>query len=458
MPGHDPSRPVQTVSVVGLGKLGAPIAACFAHKGYRVIGVDANPQTVRLINEGQAPVFEPRLQELIRANHDRIFATEDYETAVLESRITFVVLPTPSDEYGGLSLRYLQAACEQIGEILRNKNYHLVAVTSTVLPGATENELRPILEARSRKHCGRDFGLCYSPEFVALGSVIRDLLNPDFILIGESDPQAGERLVSFYQTICDNPPHIARMNLVNAEITKLAVNTFVTTKITFANMLARICERLPGADADVVTTALGLDTRIGGRYLKGAIGYGGPCFPRDNLAFSFLAQRLGTSAVLAEATDRANREEACRLAALVKSKRPQGGAVGILGLAYKPDTDVVEESQGLLLAQALVAESIPVIAYDPAALDKAKRVLGGSVRFAGSSEACVKEADVLVITTPWEAFRHLDPELLRRHGTPRVLIDCWRILDPDSIGLVVDYVALGVGTQSHEAKTSNPLK
>ena len=458
MQGNNLSRDIQTVSVIGLGKLGAPIAACFAHKGYRIIGVDANPQTVRLINEGQSPVFEPRLQELIQASRNKFIATQDYDEAVLASDITFIVLPTPSDEQGGFSLCHVLPACERLGKVLRNKDYHLVVLTSTVLPGATENEVRPILEAHSRKRCGSGFGLCYSPEFVALGSVIRDLLNPDFILIGESDPQAGERLASFYQTVYENQPPVARMSWVNAEITKLAVNTFVTTKITFANMLARICERLPGADADVVTTALGLDTRIGGRYLKGAIGYGGPCFPRDNLAFSFLAQRLGAPAVLAEATDRANREEVCRLATLVKSKRAETGTIGILGLAYKPDTDVVEESQGLLLAQALVAEGIPVIAYDPAAMEKASRILGDSVRFARSPEACVREADVLVITTPWEAFRHLEPELFRRHSTPRVLIDCWRILDPASIGLVVDYIALGVGTQSHEPATYNPLK
>jgi len=449
MQGDNLSSDARAVSVLGLGKLGAPMAACFAHKGHRVIGVDTNPETVRLINEGRAPLYEPRLQELIQANRNKIIATENYEEAILSSDITFILLPTPSDKHGGFSLCHVLAACERLGKVLRNKRYHLVVLTSTVLPGATENEVRPILEAHSQKRCGSGFGLCYSPEFVALGSVIHNLLNPDFILIGESDPEAGERLASFYRTICDNQAPVARMNSVNAEITKLAVNTFVTTKITFANTLARVCERLAGADADVVTAALGLDARIGGKYLKGAIGYGGPCFPRDNLAFSFLAQQLGAPAVLAEATHHANREEVYRLASLVRTKNPKGGTVGILGLAYKPDTDVVEQSQGVLLAQALAAEGIPVIAYDPAAMNNTRRLLNGSLRLAESLEICVKQADVLVITTPWEVFRHLEPALLRRDGKPRVLIDCWRILNLEIIGSVVDYTALGVGAQFH---------
>jgi len=458
MQGDNLSSDARAVSVLGLGKLGAPMAACFAHKGHRVIGVDTNPETVRLINEGRAPLYEPRLQELIRANRNKIICTENYEEAILSSDITFILLPTPSDKHGGFSLCHVLSACERLGKVLCNKRYHLVVLTSTVLPGATENEVRPILEANSQKRCGSGFGLCYSPEFVALGSVIHNLLNPDFILIGESDPEAGERLASFYRTICDNQAPVARMNAVNAEITKLAVNTFVTTKITFANMLARVCERIAGADADVVTAALGLDARIGGRYLKGAIGYGGPCFPRDNLAFSFLAQQLGARADLAEATHHANREEVHRLASLVRSKNAKDGSVGILGLAYKPDTDVIEESQGLLLAEALVAARIPVVAYDPAAMNNARHRLNGSLRFAESLETCVKEADVLVITTPWEAFRHLEPALLRRPGSRRVVIDCWRILDLEIVGSVVDYIALGVGAQCHEAKTFGPLK
>ncbi len=313
------------------------------------------------------------------------------------------------------------------------------------MPGATGTVVREMLEHSSGKKCGVDFGLCYSPEFVALGTVIHDFFNPDFLLIGESDSLSGDILAQLYRDVCNNHPPIARMNFVNAELTKLSVNTFVTTKITFANMVARICERLPDADVEAVTSALALDHRIGGKYLKGAIGYGGPCFPRDNLALGALARELGVPAVLAESTDRANRSEVGKLAALVRSKNPSSNTVGILGLSYKPETNVVEESQGLLLAKALSAETVDVIVYDPAGMENARKVLPDSVRFASSIEECIRESRVIVITTPWKEFRRLSDETLSSGGVPRVLIDCWRLLNPPPSIRSVEYIQLGKG-------------
>ena len=434
------------ISVVGLGKLGAPLAACLAYRGYQVTGVDLDRNKIQSVNAGIPPVFEPGLKELLQSSHARLTATDDCEEAIRNSEATFVLVPTPSDAQGGFSLRYVIPVCERIGDTLRKKpTYHLVVLTSTVLPGATANEVRPILEKHSGKRCGEGFGLCYSPEFVALGSVIHDLLNPDFILIGESDLHSGDMLASLYRGLCENDPPIARMNFVNAEVAKLSVNTFVTTKITFANMLARICERLPGANVDVVTSALGLDSRIGGKYLKGAIGYGGPCFPRDNLALASLARRVDSVATLAEATDSVNRQEVRRLAKLVESRLPINGVVGILGLAYKPNTDVVEESQGLLLAQSLLAGGVSVTVYDPAGMRNAQRVLDSSVVFAESAEECVQAADVIVIATAWEEFKRLSATSLGRNSTRRVLVDCWRLLDPRTHGAIVEYLPLGVG-------------
>jgi UDPglucose 6-dehydrogenase len=235
------------------------------------------------------------------------------------------------------------------------------------------------------------------------------------------------------------------MNIVNAEITKLAVNTYVTTKISFANMLARICERMSGADVDVVTAALGKDARIGPRYLKGAVGYGGPCFPRDNMALSYFARAIGMNASLAEATDEVNRRQVPNLVEVVKSHLPEEGKVGVLGLTYKPDTNVTEESQGVLLVEALRRQGISVTCYDPGArfLDTAKEFEGFTS--ADTLKECIAASDVIVITTPWEEFGNLDPELLAREGSPRVVIDCWRILDPAKVGNYATYRALGIG-------------
>ncbi len=434
------------ISVIGLGKLGAPLAAVLASKGHEVIGVDVDERPVHLINQGKAPVYEPGLETLIRASQKRLSATGDYRLAVSTTDATFIIVPTPSDESGSFSLRYVLAAAESIGRALRHKEgFHLVVLTSTVMPGATGGEVLPTLERASGRRCGRDFGLCYNPEFIALGSVIHDMLNPDFVLIGESDPRAGDMLADIYRNLCDNDPPIARMNFINAELTKLAVNTFVTTKISYANMLAEICEHLPGADVDTITSALGLDSRIGRKYLKGATGYGGPCFPRDNLAFIHLARRLGVQAVLAEATDRLNRAQVARLAEIVLSRLPGGGRVGILGLSYKPNTNVIEESQGVELARYLLARGIPVVLYDPAAMDDARAVLGDNAIFASSAAECVRQADVVVLATPWEEFRAIAPSQLNYTNGRPVLVDCWRILDRRQYEAVADYVGLGIG-------------
>jgi UDPglucose 6-dehydrogenase len=443
------SNETLSISVVGLGKLGAPLAACFAAKGFQVIGVDLNLPRIQAINRSQALEFEPGLQEFLIAGKERLTATLDIEAAVLASSMTFIVVPTPSAPDGGFSLRHVLPICDAIGRALRTKvGFHLVVLTSTVMAGATGGAVRSSLEQSGRKLCGRDFGLCYSPAFVALGSVIRDFLNPDFLLIGESDPHSGEMLALIYKQICENNPPVARMNFINAELTKLAINSFVTAKITFANMLARMCERLPEADVDVVTWGLGLDTRIGRKYLTGAIGYGGPCFPRDNMALAALARQTRVPAALTDATDRTNRQGVRWLAALVRSKMRDGGTVGILGLAYKPNTNVIEESQGVLLAETLISEGVPVVAYDPAAMNNARQVLNGPIRFADSLEACVQQADVLLITTPWDAFRKLLPEVLRVRTTALVLIDCWRILDREGVGAPIDYIALGIGPKT----------
>lgn len=434
----------RAVSVVGLGKLGLPLAACLASKGFNTIGVDLDADKVDATNKGIPSVFEPGLEELLKSSHQHLSATQDIQEAVLGSEVTFIVVPTPSEPEGGFSLEYILAACDSIGRALRSKDaFHLIVLTSTVMPGATQGSVRPALEKASGKRCGMDFGLCYSPEFIALGSVIRDFLNPDFLLIGESDTSAGDALESLYAQVCDNSPQVSRMSFVNAELAKLAVNTFVTTKITFANMLARICEQLPGAQVDTVTSVLGLDSRIGPKYLKGAIGYGGPCFPRDSVALATLGTRIGAPVLLAEATHKANQEEVHRLADLVTSMLPPSGVVGILGLAYKPDTDVVEESQGLLLAQALTELGISTVAYDPAALGATEHVLGDSIRYATSATECAQESDVLVITTPWEEFKHIPPQALARRSAPRVVVDCWRILDRQKYEHLVEYIPLG---------------
>lgn len=430
-----------SISIIGLGKLGSPMAAAFASRGYRVIGLDINSDFVRLLNQGKAPVFEPQLSEYLSANRERISATQDYREAVLKSEITFIIVPTPSKDDGGFSTKYVIEAGKQIGEALKEKpNYHLVVLTSTVAPGATEKDLLPVLEEYSGKKCKRDFDLCYNPEFIALGNVISGLLEPDFVLIGESSQKGGEILENFYKGLCQKNPPIKKMSIINAEITKIALNTYVTTKISYANMLAELCEKIPGANVDVVTDALGCDSRIGHKYLKGALGYGGPCFPRDGRALIYTAEKFGISLPIAKATDEINQRQVPRLVKKILNFLSENGRVSILGLSYKPDTDVIEESQGLEIAKILSEKKIPVTVYDPAAMKNARQILN-NIAFANSLKESVENSDIVLLTIPCKEFKEIEPDWFKPGA---ILIDCWRMLDPQKYGERVKYIGLGI--------------
>ena len=416
--------------VVGLGKLGAPLLAVLAKGGLEVCGLDRNPDAVAMLAAGVAPVAEPGLQQLLCEHAARLRATSDWRDAIAGSEATWLLVPTPSGADGAFRNDHLLEAIEELGRVLKSRpGYHLVIVTSTVMPGSVGGPLRERLEAASGKRVGRDIGLCYNPAFIALGSVVEGLLRPDFVLIGESDPRAGAMLEGLWRRVVGATVPIARMNLVNAELTKLAVNTYVTTKISFANMLGEICDNLAGADVDVVTAALGRDSRIGGKYLRGATGYGGPCFPRDSLAFAAMASRLGSQADLASATHAINERQLDRLAAIVLDRTAAGERVAVLGLAYKPDTPVIEHSQGLLLAAALERAGRRVVVHDPLALDAARPALGPAVEFAASPAATVAAAAAVVVTIPCAEYRAFFAGWAGASPT-RFVVDCWRLVDP----------------------------
>ena len=422
-----PPLPETAVSIVGLGKLGACMAAAMASRGVRTLGVDVNAEAVTNVQRKIAPVFEPGLAEMMASCDGLLDATMDVAAAIQRTNMTFVVVPTPSNAQGAFSLEYVCAAMEPIGRALRDKSvWHTIVVTSTVLPGSTDYVVKPLLEKASGKRCGTDFGLCYSPEFIALGSVLRDFLNPDLLLIGECDPSAGQQLAAFYRDALKIDAPAVRMAPVNAELTKIALNTYVTTKITFANMLAELCEQLPGGDVDAVTEALGLDRRIGAKYLTGALGYGGPCFPRDNSAMATLLDAMGVSSRLPSTVDWLNRSLPGRVVSMVEELAPSPRRIAVLGLAYKPHTNVVDESQGIAIARQLAGKGFTVTVFDPVAMDSAKGVLGESVQYAPSVAECVREAVIVVIATGWTEFAAIlqQTETL----TPRpLIIDGWRL-------------------------------
>ncbi len=442
-----------SLSLIGLGKLGMPLAACFASRGFNVICFDSNPAVCEKVTQAIAPVFEPGLQEMMARSSGKIRTAVSYKELISGSSITFIVVPTPSERTGALSITHVLNCIKRIGTALQPKSdYHTVVLTSTVLPGDIDQKIIPALERSSGKKNGIGFGFCYNPEFIALGNVIEGILNPDFILVGESNSKSGDILEGFWRQVCPKPVPLVRMNCVNAEIAKISLNAYVTTKISFANMLSEMCEKLPGSDVEVVTKAIGLDSRIGKKYLKGALPFGGPCFPRDNQAFIHSASLLSVVAAIPKATIAVNERQRARLLGKIATYAKKGKTVGILGLAFKPETDVVEFSPGIDLAEQLVKKGKSVAVYDPLAMGNAKRLLASKVTYAASVEECVQLSDIVVLATPCKEFAEIRPNDLKRKGFRVVLFDCWRILDASAYAEVADYVTIGRGSLESRAR------
>lgn len=415
------------------------------------MGVDVDRSKVDALNGGDCPIDEPKLRETIRANRHRLHGTMDHSDAVRGSDISFVVVPTPSDSSGAFSLKFVLQAMKELGNAMKGKtSRHMIVLTSTVMPGSMAGSVQPALETASGMKCPDDFGLCYNPEFIALGDVIRGMLKPDMILIGESDSTSGKELERVQKAVCTNSPVIARMNFINAELAKLSVNSFVTMKMSFANTIAEVCERLPGGNVDQVTQAIGNDKRIGLSYLKGATGYGGPCFPRDNIALSRLAEQLGIRALLAKSTHEVNQHQAERLVDLARKAgmRPEMDTC-VLGLSYKPNTNVIEESQGMILCHTLSNGGTPLHVYDPKAMESARLSLSNSTSFHLSAQQAVAAAEVCFIMTPCKEFKQIPPSAFAQ----KILIDCWRVL-PAAKETARAYV--GVGLSSLENSVTFP--
>jgi UDPglucose 6-dehydrogenase len=436
---------IQNVAVIGLGKLGGSMAGCLASRGFNVIGVDVSQKTVDAVNAGRAPAEETGLDQLIGTNKERIRATLSHEDAILNTDLSFVIVPTPSDARGAFSLQYVAYAFEGIGKALAKRDkYHTVVLTSTVLPGSTRYGLLPILEEFSGKRCGRDFGLCYSPEFIALGTVIRDYLNPDFFLVGEFDEHSGATLESVNSRVALNNAPSKRMSIENAELAKIALNSFVTLKISYANMLADICERIPGGDVDVVSDAIGMDKRIGRRYLTGGFGYGGPCFPRDNLALAFLGQQLAASTSLLQVNDEYNRTISPHFVDKLEPYLHDRSTVAVLGLAYKPQSHVIEESPGIYLCRTLAGRGLRVLGYDPLATQEARVALQYHALVVDSLATCLQDAECVLVATADAHFKSLKPQDFIGNKESVTVVDFWRCL-PESVRNhpAIRYVPIG---------------
>jgi UDPglucose 6-dehydrogenase len=402
-------KSIKSVSVCGLGKLGACMAATFAARGYPVVGVDIDPEKIRKVNAGEPPVDEPLLAETIKQGHERFRATDDPAEAVATDA-SFFIPPSPSLPDGSFSTDYLLNAMRPVAQAIRKagKTGHIFVCSSTTTPGAVDSILIPMLERETGWSCGAEFSVCYNPEFIALGNVINGLLEPDLVLIGESDPGAGDALEQLYRNYNRNKCRIARMSIISAELTKISVNSYITMKISFTNQLRMIAEKFPKADINTILDAIGTDTRIGKKYLRAGLSFGGPCFPRDNRLLAYTARQTGGAAPLAEGSDKVNELTKINLLEKVGNVAPAGATVLVLGMSYKPDTYITEESAGLHLAQSLKKQGRRVIIHDFAATAANNPQLKDFeflTDLNGLSQR--KDVDVAVVCCPWPQYRDL---------------------------------------------------
>ncbi len=394
--------------VVGLGKLGLCTAACFAKAGYFVFGVDVNENLINSVKQKRAPFFEPGLQELLEEVKDNLYVTLSYEEAVNNAKVIFIIVPTPSNPDGSFTNKFILKVISEISPFIKQMNdFVVVDVVSTVMPGSGENELIPALERQTGKKVGRDLGYIYNPEFIAIGSVIKDFLNPDIVLVGESDEESGNIIEEIYENVCENTPYIARTSIINAEVAKLCINCFCTMKISFANFLAELLDNIPNASANEVTKIIGHDSRIGTKYISPGLGFGGPCFPRDNEAFIKFASTVEKRAKLQEAVVEINNRQVERVVEKINKqierKNPKP-IVALLGLAYKPFTYLTERSQQMEVARRIaeIKNFKELRVFDPLVEENY------GWKKSKSLEECVKDADIVAILTPYPEFLNVN--------------------------------------------------
>ena len=433
---------MNNVSIFGLGKVGHTMAACLGAAGNTVVACESNAAIVDAINARQYVTPEPGVAERIaELDQSRLRATTSAEDAVLDSDTSIVIVPTPSNVLGGFSLRYVLRVCHEIGAALRRKkDKHIVSVASTVLPGASEYSIIPALEATSGRRIGDGLGYCYNPSFIALGEVVKGMETPDYVLIGEADLKSGDRLEALHKTMIRNDAPVVRMKLIEAEISKIACNTHETMRVSFANMLFSLCAEVPGADVDKITGALSY--RMGQRFFRGAVPYGGPCWPRDNRALAVFMDAVGVPSLMPRTIDQINAEHGQYLLRKVLSATKAGETVGLLGLSYKPGTPVIERSFGVDLAGWLAAEGRRVIGWDPLAMAEVRKVLGDAISYAASAEDCLAQSSVAIVINPMKELAGFDWSAA---ANTRVL-DPWRCLAPTAVEKIGTYVALGQGS------------
>jgi len=447
------------ISIVGTGYVGLVSGVCLSDLGHTVVCVDVDANKVAKILDGVPPIFEAGLEELLRKNLGKRFtASGDLRAAVLGSELTLIAVGTPFDG-NKIDLSYVRQAALEIGEALRDKDgYHVVVVKSTVVPGTTDTVVRGVLEEVSGKRAGADFGVGMNPEFLTEGQAIRDFMEPDRIVLGALDARTLEALDALYASFRTVPR--IRTNPRTAEMIKYASNAMLATAISFSNEIANLCAALSGVDvvdvmegvhASSYLTVPGPDGKRTkapiASFFQAGCGFGGSCLPKDVKALIAHGGEHGTPMPLLRSVIAVNEAQPDQILRILERHfQPVSGIrVGVLGLAFKPDTDDVRESPAIPVIRSLLARNVSVKAYDPIAVPEARKVLGDSVAFAPSLRDCLEGVDALVLMTRWKEFEAL-PALLEGLESPPLLLDGRRQLDKRSVPSYAGIGLSGPGT------------
>jgi UDPglucose 6-dehydrogenase len=431
------------IAVIGSGYVGLVAGACFADLGHDVIVVDNDQNKLAALNRGEVPIHENFLPELLQRHRgNKLRFSDDLKAAVDASAAIFVAVGTPPTEQGEADLSYVESVARGIAGAIND--YKIVVEKSTV-PVYTSDWVRKII---LRNGVAGEFDVASNPEFLREGTAVTDFLYPDRIVVGADTERCANVLREIYAPLSDGsyykrpdaipqpdraqiPPPLIVTSAKSAELIKHASNAYLAMKISFINAVASICESV-GANVQQVCQGIGTDTRIGPRFLNPGIGYGGSCFPKDLMAFRSVARECGYDFRLLEEVMRINEEQRARFIRKVRSAlwTLRGKKLGVLGLAFKGGTDDVRESPAILLIQSLLQEGCEISAYDPAAHERAREVLGSSVRLAESAYDAARGADALLILTEWEEFAALDLERMRVELKYPIVIDGRNLYDP----------------------------
>ncbi len=432
------------ISIIGTGYVGLVTGAGLAERGHEVVCVDIDAERVAALNRAESPIFEAGLDELLRKNvGSNLKATTDLAAAVRNSEITFIAVGTPFDGKK-IDLSAVLEASHQIGSALKNKNsYHVVAVKSTVVPGTTDEKVLPALETASGKKAGQDFGLGMNPEFLSEGEAVQEFMLPDRIVLGAIDEQTADKLEQVYRPFPDAPR--LHTNTRTAEMIKYVSNTLLANLVSFTNEQANLATAIGGIDIVEVMNAVCASQYFRVRdkddlpkiaaFLRAGCGFGGSCLPKDLEALIARGGEARQPMRLLEAVLHINKEQPRRLVALLEKHWPSlaGIRVTVLGLSFKPGTSDVRDSPALPLIRELLTRKARVKAYDPAAMNEARKLLHGTnVEFCDNLESALDRAEAIVLVTAWQEFRGL-PRLLRSRDQQPLLIDGRRMFEKDAV-------------------------